>query len=172
MIRSYRPDDAAQVLALNDACQPEVGSLDRAKLDAFASWDSYLKVVDLDGSVAAFLVGLRETAPYASPNYGWFVERFGPRASLAPGTQPGFAYVDRIAVAEQARGQGWGPALYDDFTAWAKRLGAPRLCAEVNVEPPNPRSIRFHDLYGFTQLEEFEPTNSPTYRVVMLSLEL
>lgn len=162
MIRAYEPKDATAVLALNDACQPEVGHLDQAKLDSFATWDSFLRVVEVDGQVEAFLLGLRETAPYPSPNFGWFVERF----------DSGFAYVDRIAVSEAARGQGWGPALYDHFTQWARDVGLPRVCAEVNVVPPNPRSIRFHQIYGFAELEEFEPTGSVDYRVVMLSLEL
>ncbi len=35
--------------------------------------------------------------------------------------------------------------------------------------PPNPRSLRFHQRYGFESLEEFEPTGSADYRVVMLA---
>ena len=161
MIRDYVPADAEQVLALNAACVPEVGPMDEAKLEAFSSWAPYFRVVDVDDQIVGLLVGLDETAPYGSPNFGWFVKKLGR-----------FAYIDRIAVDASQRGQGWGPALYRDFEAWAQSAGLPQLCAEVNVEPPNPRSVRFHEIYGFTALEEFEPTGSPDYRVVMLAKQV
>ena len=46
------------------------------------------------------------------------------------------------------------------------------LCAEVNTEPPNPRSLRFHDLFGFDMVAQFEPTGSPEYRVGMMVKKL
>ena len=157
-LRPFQTGDTASVLALNAACQPEVGLMDSAKLTRFVEQAPYLKVVEDEGkTVVAFLVGLTEDVDYASPNFGWFVEHMD-----------SFAYIDRIAVAEQARGAGIGPMLYHDFEAWAASVGRPSLCAEVNVEPPNPRSVRFHEIFGFSALEEVEPTGSPDYRVVML----
>jgi predicted GNAT superfamily acetyltransferase len=158
MIRDYVAADAAQVLALNQACTPDVGPMDGAKLTEFADWAPYFRVVDIERQVVALLIGLDQTSPYSSPNFGWFV------ANLRR-----FAYIDRIAVDASQRGQGWGPALYKDFEAWAVGVGLPQLCAEVNVKPPNPRSVRFHEIYGFSQLEEFEPHGSAGYRVVMLA---
>ncbi len=157
-LRPYEAAHAESVLALNAACQPEVGSLDNEKLDRFADWAPYFKVVEADGALVAFLIGLTEEAPYESPNFGWFVNKVD-----------SFAYIDRIAVAEQARGAGIGPLLYQDFEQWAISASKKSLCAEVNVEPPNPRSLRFHEIYGFEALEEFEPTGSADYRVVMLA---
>ena len=157
VIRTYTGADAEQVLALNEACQPEVGPMDADKLAAFADWANYFKVVEVDGVIGGFLIGLTEEAPYSSLNFGWFVERY-----------PLFAYVDRVAVSESQRGAGWGPSLYRDFEQWAKDNQRPMLCAEVNVEPPNPRSLRFHEIFGFDSLDQFEPTGSSDYRVVML----
>lgn len=157
MIRSYTSADADGVLALNAACVPEVGPLDNEKLTKFADWAHYFKVVDVDGRISGFLIGLTEQAPYESLNFGWFAERY-----------PSFAYVDRVAVSETDRGAGWGPALYRDFEQWAKDNQRPMLCAEVNTQPPNPRSLRFHEIFGFDQLEQFEPTGSSDYKVVML----
>jgi predicted GNAT superfamily acetyltransferase len=162
MIRPYGADDAEAVLALNASCVPEVGPMDADKLAAFADWAPYFTVVEVDGAIVGMLIGLGEDAPYASPNFGWFVDRY-PR---------GFAYVDRVAVDASQRGAGWGPALYRDFERWATEHGKPMLCAEVNTEPPNPRSLRFHDIYGFEAVQQFEPTGSPDYRVVMLVKEL
>lgn len=157
MIRSYSGEDAEGVLALNAACVPEVGPMDGEKLAEFATWANYFKVVDVDGRIGGFLIGLTEDAPYTSVNFGWFAERYD-----------SFAYVDRVAVSETDRGAGWGPALYRDFEQWAKDNQRPMLCAEVNTQPPNPRSLRFHEIFGFDQLEQFEPTGSSDYKVVML----
>lgn len=161
MIRDYTGADAEAVLALNAACVPEVGPMDAAKLAEFVDWAPYFKVVEVDGSIVGLLIGLTEDAPYGSPNFGWFAER-----------HPRFAYVDRVAVSEQARGGGWGPALYRDFEQWALDHERPVLCAEVNVEPPNPRSLRFHEIFGFESVDHFEPTGSPDYRVAMLVKKL
>ncbi len=161
VIRAYNDADAEAVLALNEACVPEVGPMDAAKLAQFVDWAPYFKVVDVDGVIGGFLIGLTEAAPYGSPNFGWFAERY-----------PLFAYVDRIAIADDQRGAGWGPNLYRDFEAWAIDNQRPNLCAEVNVEPPNPRSLRFHEIFGFDSVEHFEPTGSPDYRVVMLCKKL
>lgn len=161
MIRSYTDADAPGVLALNEACVPEVGPMDEAKLASFADWAPYFKVVDVDGAIAGLLIGLTEVAPYSSLNFGWFADRY-----------PLFAYIDRVAISEDHRGAGWGPKLYQDFEAWAVDNQRPMLCAEVNVEPPNPRSLRFHEIFGFESVDEFEPTGSPDYRVVMVRKQL
>jgi len=161
VIRRYDDADAEAVLALNAANVPEVGPMDADKLNRFADWAPYFMVVEIDGAIVAMLIGLGEDAPYESLNFGWFAERY-----------PLFAYIDRVAVAEEQRGAGWGPALYRDFEQWAVDTQRPRLCAEVNVEPPNPRSLRFHEIYGFESVGHFEPSGSPDYRVSMLVKEL
>lgn len=161
MIRTYTDADADEVLALNQQCVPEVGPMDAAKLAAFAEWAPYLKVVESNDVIVGLLIGLTEEAPYGSPNFGWFVERY-----------PLFAYIDRVAVSESERGAGWGPALYRDFERWALDNQRPMLCAEVNVEPPNPRSLRFHEIFGFDSVDQFEPTGSSDYRVMMLAKTL
>lgn len=172
-IRDYEPADKDQVLALNLACVPEVGDMDDDKLAGFVEWAPYFRVVDIgaaddstsassnDSQIVGLLVGLTEEAPYGSPNFGWFTKRYS-----------AFAYIDRIAISESQRGMGWGPALYNDFERWARSAQRPMLCAEVNVEPPNQRSVRFHELFGFDLLEEVEPTGSPDYRVVMVAKTL
>lgn len=161
MIRPYQDRDADQVLALNEACVPEVGPMDAAKLAAFVEWAPYFHVVDVDDRIVGFLIGLTEDAPYDSPNFGWFAER-----------HESFAYIDRVAIDEASRGAGWGPALYRAFEAWVGEVDRRTLCAEVNTEPPNPRSLRFHDLFGFDMVAQFEPYDTPDYRVGMMVKKL
>lgn len=161
MIRDATRADHAAVLALNAANVPEVGTMDAAKLDFFFDESPYFKVVELDGDVAGFLIGLTEgNTDYPSKNYHWFIER-----------HDSFAYVDRIAIGASARGQGWGPALYTDFEGWAIANNRPRLAAEVNTEPPNPRSLRFHEIFGFQQVGRFRPYG-PDEEVAMVIKEL
>ncbi|MDH4075128.1 MAG: GNAT family N-acetyltransferase, partial [Acidimicrobiia bacterium] len=85
---------------------------------------------------------------------------------------PSFAYIDRVAIDERQRGAGWGPALYREFEAWARESGRSLLCAEVNTEPPNPRSLRFHDLFGFDMVAQFRPYGTNDYRVGMMEKRL
>lgn len=159
MIRPAQTSDLDDMLALNQASVPEVGPLDRAAIAGLVAGSPWSAVVDLDGNVAGLLIGLVHGADYASPNYQWFSRR-----------HERFAYIDRIALAEAARGAGHGPALYRAFETWAVSRGLPVLCAEVNLEPPNPRSLRFHQIYGFGQVGE--QVAYGTYRVAMLEKRL
>lgn len=161
MIREYQPGDAERVLALNEACLPEVGPMNQAKLQDLVGRAAQFAVVEIDGRIAGFLVGLEENAGYTSPNYAWFAERHS-----------SFAYVDRVAIEEKDRGAGWGPALYRHFQTWAVDSGKKTLCAEVNTEPPNPRSLRFHDVFGFNMVAQTHPTGSSDYRVGMMEKRL
>jgi uncharacterized protein len=86
----------------------------------------------------AFLIALDHTAPYQNPNFAWFREAY-----------QSFVYIDRIVVAESARGQGIARLLYEDLFAAARSAGVPRIVCEVNSEPPNPASDAFHLAMGF-----------------------
>ncbi len=145
-IRERTPDDDDAVRAVNAANVPEVGALDDDRLQLFAARAASFQVVELEGSVVGVFVGLADSLPYASPNYRWFAARHAR-----------FAYVDRIALQPVARGLGIADELYDRFEGWARSTGLPVACAEVNVEPPNPRSLRFHERRGFAVVGELAP---------------
>ena len=141
MIRAYTPSDRHGVLAINEANVPEVGPMDDAKLDLLIDEAESFLVVEVDGVVVGMMILLGPGGAYASPNYRWFVERYDQ-----------FVYVDRIALAESARGQGWGPALYATFEEVARERGVVTLTAEVNTVPINERSLRFHEVAGFDEV--------------------
>ena len=140
-LRDAQPVDLSAILALNEASVRFLSPLTSARLEALHRSAAYHKVVDIEGEIAAFLLAFREGAPYDSPNYLWFVERY-----------PHFLYVDRIVVAAAHRGSGFGAMLYDDFAAFAARTGAPWLTCEFDIEPPNPASMRFHERMGFGEV--------------------
>ena len=146
MIRPFETRDRAAVLELNSLNVPEVGEMDDPKLDLLLGEAVATLVVDVDGSIAGFMMLLGPGGAYGSPNYAWFSERY-----------PDFLYVDRIAISEHARGQGWGPALYGHFESLARTRGVPVMLAEVNTVPPNPRSSRFHEIFGFGEVARCRP---------------
>lgn len=159
-IRDLTAADETAVRALNAANEPEVGPLDQQRFSLFAEHAARFRVVEVDGEVAGLFVGLTEAVPYGSPNYRWFTER-----------HERFAYVDRIALAPAVRGLGVADALYDELEGWAAETGRPVVCAEVNVVPANPRSMRFHERRGFVAVGELAPYDGDE-RVAMLEKPL
>ena len=149
MIRSYEPKDFDAVMRVNAANVPEVGEMDDAKLELLLEEAGLVQVVEIHAEVHGMMFILIEGGTYASANYAYFCDR-----------HPSFAYVDRIALAEGARGNGWGPKLYENAAEWAKNNAKPVLVAEVNTVPNNPRSIRFHEIFGFTEIERRNPYGS------------
>jgi predicted GNAT superfamily acetyltransferase len=89
----------------------------------------------------------------------WVAERY-----------PTFAYIDRVAIAPNHRSAGIGARLYDAVVA---RLSCQRtdLLCEVNLAPPNPGSVRFHERYGFRAVGE-RWTDDRTKGVVFLRLDM
>lgn len=120
-------------------------------------------VADAQRRVVGFLLALPPHVPYDSPNYQWFEERYDD-----------FVYIDRVAVAPGDRGSGVGRALYEaldaTLAAGSAATGAPRLCCEVNLRPPNPGSLEFHRRLGFVPVGE-QDTEEATKRVVLLVRE-
>jgi len=89
------------------------------------------------------MIALDETADYESPNFRYFKRNY-----------ESFAYVDRIVISEAHQGKGIGREFYRQFQLICKN--APILCCEVNIRPPNPASIAFHQNIGFESVDEQE----------------
>ena len=106
--------------------------MDLARLRELAQMSSYHMVAVVDGSVAAFLLAMREGAPYQNDNYAWFAARF-----------PQFVYVDRIVVRCGVRRLKIGSQLYEDLFGYARSQGISAITCEYNIQPPNPASQRF-----------------------------
>jgi len=136
-LRSVAESDLRDVLRLNEASVPAVNSVDLQQMQWFAANAAHFRVAENNGRFAGFLVGMRPGTVYASPNYRWFCERY-----------QDFGYIDRVAVAVDAQRLGVATALYRDFDASLPR-GVEVLTCEVNIEPPNESSMRFHEAFGF-----------------------
>ncbi|HEX5692557.1 MAG TPA: GNAT family N-acetyltransferase, partial [Roseiflexaceae bacterium] len=78
---------------------------------------------------------------YDGEEFGWFREHFAH-----------FLYVDQVAIAEAARRLGVGAQLYAAAETFARERGLDRILCEVNLEPPNPISLAFHERQGFAEV--------------------
>lgn len=132
--------DLAAVLALNESSVPHVNSIDLEQIRWFAENAFYFRIARIEGQFAGFLIGLRPGLDYGSENYRWFCDNYDD-----------FGYVDRVAVAPEARRFGVGSRLYNDF-AESLRHHVDLMTCEVNVHPPNESSMRYHEKHGFMQV--------------------
>lgn len=104
-----------------------------------AAWHSVVE--DDDGEVIASLLALREGAADDSVNYGWFARHY-----------QRFLYVDRIVVARASKARGAASQLYRKLFQFAAANQLPSVVCEVDIEPPNPDSLRFHQRFGFSEV--------------------
>ena len=139
-VRDAVAADHAAVLALNNSATPHVNELSPAEFAWIVSHADYFRVAEDDKGLAAFVIALKPGHDYWSLNYRWFCERGGE-----------FLYLDRIVVHERARGTGVGRAMYDDLDRFASGRW-PRITLEVNLRPPNPGSLAFHEKLGFKRV--------------------
>jgi predicted GNAT superfamily acetyltransferase len=140
-IRDARAADFDAVLALNDASVSLLSPLSPPRLAGLHARAALHRVAEREGEVIGFLLAFREGTDYDSPNYLWFAERY-----------PRFLYVDRVVVADAARGQGVGALLYRDMFEYAAASGVRLVTCEFDIDPPNPASERFHGRFGFREV--------------------
>ncbi len=140
IIRDVGSQDIDEILSLNESVVPAVNSIPIEKMQWFAEHAAYFRVATADDRLAAFLIGLRPGTAYESLNYRWFCNHYAD-----------FGYIDRIAVASHARRHGLATQLYDNFQATLRGVVGILTC-EVNLQPPNEGSMRFHERYGFAQV--------------------
>ncbi len=158
MLRALDVSDLPAVLLLNDAAYPAVPISSVGELAELLAFDGFSFAVtdDADDRLIAFLIGLRPGAAYASENYRYFEAR---------GSD--YLYVDRIVVAEAARGRRVGQALYEAVIDLARVEGRTEVDCEVNLDPPNPGSLAFHARLGFERVGE-QPTKGGSVTVALL----
>jgi predicted GNAT superfamily acetyltransferase len=140
-IRFLTPEDFEDVLEINNSNVPAVGELTHEKLQYLVDHSLHALVVQR-GTTVGFCITFAPNAPYDSPNYQWFCDRYKQ-----------FVYLDRIAFVPQAQGMGLGKLLYRHIERLMHQTGLVQLlCCEVNTQPPNPRSLRFHQAIGFEEV--------------------
>ncbi|MEC9094710.1 MAG: GNAT family N-acetyltransferase [Planctomycetota bacterium] len=155
-IADAQPAHYLKILELNEGAIPHVNSISRETLENLAQQSKYFLVaLDENEHVSGFLLTLDENADYQSLNYQYFLKHFNR-----------FLYVDRIVVQDSCQRQGIGRKLYE--TVKTKAMGTFPVCTcEVNLHPPNPHSLRFHERCGFAGVDQQETENG-NKRVLLL----
>lgn len=156
MLDDFAPADVPWVLALSAANEVETGFLDAAKLLHLASESFTARVVRPD---VGYLLVFAPVARIDGPNFEWFKKRGGR-----------FLYVDRIVIASAARGQGLARQLYEDVFARALASGFEEVTCEVNADPPNPVSDKFHAAMGFLPVGRASLANGKTVNYLSRAL--
>lgn len=142
-IRRLESKDVTAAWQINEQGLPGTGQVSLEEMaDLFALSELPIGVFD-DGVMLGFVLCLTPRTRYTSLNYAWFNERYQE-----------FLYVDRIAITVGHRGKGIGSLLYERVIEHAESLQFP-VTAEVNLTPPNPGSIRFHERHSFTEIGVF-----------------
>jgi len=117
----------------------ELSSLTPAEFERLIGAATYARAAG-DGG---FMLAFDQDAEYDGTNFQWFCARY-----------KRFIYVDRIVISPARRGEGLARQLYDGLFAYARETGAEMIVAEINSEPPNPRSDAFHAAIGFETVGE------------------
>ena len=142
IVRPVVAGDLPRLLEINQANVPAVGSVDADRLAFIVAESPIALAVEHGDDLAGFCLVLGSDSPYDSVNYRWFTERY-----------ERFMYLDRVAVDAAARGEGLGTLLYAEVDRrMRERADAEHLALEVNVDPPNEGSLRFHARLGFTEV--------------------
>lgn len=158
--RDIEASDVKPLLALNNSAIPAVNLLSENELiELVAMAHAAVVVVEEDAPEAALglVITLTSGNDYESENYRWFEAR-----------SHDFLYVDRIVVDEKFRGRGLGQVLYERVFSEARLAGLAEVDCEVNLDPPNPGSLAFHDRLGFVQVGELVTKNA-TVTVALLA---
>jgi predicted GNAT superfamily acetyltransferase len=135
------------ILALNNAHATETGPLDMLALEHMIANAFFSKTDDNHG----LLISFDQDAPYNGENFRWFKERFDK-----------FVYVDRVIVAKHTRGKGLARHYYTLLFGYAKSSGHDRVTCEINLAPPNPVSMAFHEQMGFAEIGRAALENGKT----------
>ena len=144
-IRNLAPANIEAIWAINEQGLPGTGRVSKQEISDLLQFSS-LSVGMFDGNELGATDGtfvgacLPPRTRYGSLNYQWFNDHYN-----------AFVYVDRIAVSTLHRNQGVGTKLYETVVAYSKEKNIP-IAAEVNLNPPNPGSIRFHERFHFEQV--------------------
>lgn len=157
-IRDAVSSDFDAILALNAEWQHFTSPLSAPELARLHRASALHRVAEKDSEVVAFLLAFAPGAEYSSPNYCWFEERFSD-----------YLYIDRVVVSSACHRSGLGGKLYSDAFRSAHEIGMKRVVCEIDIEPWNDASHRFHERLGFVEVGT-QWTNDGRIRVSLQEL--
>ncbi len=139
-LRQVAASDHGWMHALNEAHAEELSGMSCRRFVELLDRAFYARVIE---GQAGFMLAFDQNADYDSPNYLWFRKKM-----------PRFVYVDRVVVSPRHRRQGLARRLYQDLFGNVIAQRQRHVVCEVNRDPPNPASDRFHAALGFLPVGE------------------
>ena len=143
-LRPLSFNDVDSMWVINEQGLPGTGQVSKHELARLLD----LSVLSIGAfhhdELAGFVICFSPGTSYGSLNYVWFNKRFDD-----------FIYVDRIAVSEEHRNHGIGTNLYGCVISYSQQHNVP-IAAEVNSDPPNPGSMRFHLRQNFEEIGKLQ----------------
>ncbi len=163
MIREMQAHDFSAVMRLNNDNVPAVSLIDLDELRKDVRLAEHALVITdtatsaPHGFCTTFASGISEDL---GVNYAWFADRY-----------PAFVYLDRVVIDTPFQSQGRGELLYAEVERRIRATGTTDLfVCDVNLQPRNEGSLRFHARLGFEQVGEQE--SKPGLIVAMLAKRL
>lgn len=144
-IRLVTKKDLPAISVLNEHALPHVNSISLEKLEWFTENSKLFVVAEKNENIIGFMIVLGPGVDYDSLNYQYFEAHYN-----------SFDYVDRIVVDESLKRQGTGTALYNHLI---ENSTTRFITCEVNLSPPNPMSIKFHEQFGFKEVARQKSEN-------------
>lgn len=140
-LRKYQAGDAAAVLRLNADSVAVLSPMDESRLRLLAGMSCFHLVAVAPTGVIGFVLGFADGTAYDSVNYRWFAARY-----------KNFLYLDRMVVEPSFRGCGVGGAFHAAALEYAVASGLDWLVGEIDLDPPNPVSLAYHERIGFVEV--------------------
>ena len=140
IFRELDTQDITMIWKINEEGLPGTGKVSEDEIEKLLNYSELSLGAFDENELLGVVICLLPRTEYGSLNYAWFNARYDD-----------FLYVDRIAVAAAYRDRKVGTLLYQNVIGHAAKLKVP-VAAEVNLEPPNPGSMRFHKRHGFSEV--------------------
>jgi uncharacterized protein len=148
-IRQARSEDFDAILRINSQCVPHVAPLDPSELRRLVELASVVWIAVGATGIEGYLLGMTGNDDYDGEEFAAFVSRLGRT----------FLYVDQVAVSADARRERVASELYEHVALWSLKRDIGVLCCEVNLAPPNPASMSFHEQHGFERLDQLRTSD-------------
>ncbi len=140
-LREYAAEDAAAVLRMNAESVAVLSPLNKDRLRLLAGMCSLHLVAVGPAGVIGFILGFTDGTAYDSVNYRWFAFRL-----------KRFLYIDRMVVGPSFRECGVGRAFHAAAEQYAEATGLAWIVGEIDLDPPNPKSLAYHERLGFIEV--------------------
>lgn len=139
-IKALSSMDIDAMWFINEQGLPGTGQVSKEEIEQLLDFSTLSVGAFSHGELLGFVICLPPKTAYGSLNYAWFNQHY-----------ESFIYVDRIAVSDEHRNAGVGSILYNHVISYSQEHDVP-IAAEVNREPPNPGSMRFHLRFDFEEV--------------------